>query len=201
MIAEDKIPADTITNFTETGEIDYRTVIYTKTPEVLKWDSDKKEWTWKYELDTFDKFFSGDFLPKFFDYAMVRYEDKIRVKFQSYTEEEKAEIGCAIDILSGSTIKGARFNTDFESSDVFLNNLAFRVQPLEEYYDNTHSYSQNGDSYTVGYDKDFYDGKLEYTANGYPPQSFSWKLSRSRSTSVVATALTIAGALIGSWAF
>jgi len=106
-----------------------------------------------------------------------------------------------VKILPGTTIKGAKFNSDPEISEVFLNNLAFRVQPFKEKYGSTHSYSNNGDVYTLGYDNDFYDGKVEYTANGYPSQSFQWKLSRSRSTSVVVTALTIAGALIGSCAF
>jgi len=50
-----------------------------------------------------------------------------------------------MDILPGTTIKGAKFNSDIDVSEAFLNNLAFRVQPFKEMYDTTHSYSQNGD--------------------------------------------------------
>jgi hypothetical protein len=75
-----------------------------------------------------------------------------------------------MDILAGSTITGAKFKNDEDSK--FMKWIALRLQPIVESYDAIHSYAQNGDTYTVGYDQDFYDGKLEYTANGYPPQSF-----------------------------
>lgn len=132
---------------------------------------------------------------------MVRYNDTISVKFKQAEADAAIKLGCSMDILTGSTIKGARFSTDPADESFFMNNLAFRLQPIKSYYDTTHSYSQNGDKYTVGYDNDFYDGKIEYTANGYSPQSVSWKLSRGQSTSVVVTGLAIAGALIGTWAF
>lgn len=134
---------------------------------------------------------------------MIRYNDTISVKlFQTDpTSEVEIKSGCSIDIMAGNTIKGAKAHIDLGESTFFMKNLGFRLQPIEEYYDTTHSYSQNGDLYSIGYDNDFYDGKIEYTANGYPAQSIEWKLSRASSTSVVATALTIAGVLIGTWAF
>lgn len=107
-------------------------------------------------------------MQKYFNISMIKYDDIIGVKFAQIDAEAVSSIGCAVDILAGSTIKAAKFYTDLESSDTFLSNLAFRLQPVQEFYDTTHSYSQNGDIYSVGYDNDFYDGTVEYTANGYP---------------------------------
>jgi len=99
---------------------------------------------------------------------MIKYKDTIGVKLANAPSDVVPVPGCAVDILDGSTIKGAKFFLDFEVDENMINNIAFRLQPLEEYYDTIHSYSQNGDIYSVGYDNDFYDGKIEYTANGYP---------------------------------
>lgn len=76
LVAEGKLPESALTN------LDVRSVIYTKFPDadVLTWDAENG-WQWVYKID-FAKFLSGDFLPKMFDYAMVKYEDKYRVKFQ-----------------------------------------------------------------------------------------------------------------------
>jgi len=100
---------------------------------------------------------------------MIKYKDTIGVKLANADSEVVPVSGCAVDILGGNTIKGAKFFLDFEVDTNIINNFALRLQPIEEYYDTIHSYSQNGDIYSVGYDSDFYDGKIEYTANGYPP--------------------------------
>ena len=109
----------------------------------------------------------GSYMQQFFNISMIKYKDTIGVKLANAPSDVVPTPGCAVDILDGSTIKGAKFFLD-ESEDNMINNIAFRLQPLEEYYDTTHSYSQNGDSISVGYDNDFYDGKMEYTADGYP---------------------------------
>lgn len=109
----------------------------------------------------------GSYMQQFFNVSMIKYKDTIGVKLANAPSDVVPVPGCAVDILDGSTIKGAKFFLD-EAKDNMINNIAFRLQPLEEYYDTIHSYSQNGDIYSVGYDNDFYDGKIEYTANGYP---------------------------------
>jgi hypothetical protein len=44
-----------------------------------------------------------------FDYSMIRTNDSIKVSFKIPDAEEVPKIGCSIDILAGSTIKGAKF--------------------------------------------------------------------------------------------
>ena len=102
---------------------------------------------------------------------MIKYEDYIEVLiFQPEKDEvENIKPGCSITILPGNTIKAAKFSFDPEAlSDQFMATISFRLQPFVERYDTVHKYAQNGDTYVLGYDNDFYDGKVEYTANGYP---------------------------------
>ena len=110
-------------------------------------------------------------MQKWFNVSMMKYDNFYSVKLQNVEAGDDAQPivpGCRVDIVDGNSIQGVKFFTN-PADGVFINSLQFRVKPIEEYYDTTHSYSQNGDIYSVGYDKDFYDGKVEYTANGYPP--------------------------------
>lgn len=97
-------------------------------------------------------------MQKYFNVSMIKYNDKISVKLFNAAEDVKVNIGCSVDIMKGTTIKSAKFNVDETDLSFFLKNIAFRVQPIKDYYDINHSYSQNGDKYSVGYDDDFYDG-------------------------------------------
>ena len=139
-------------------------------------------------------------MQKWFNVSSIKYDNVYSVKtFQVEADAEEEPVpGCKVDVLEGNSIQAVKFYSN--PTDVFVNSIQFRVKPLEEYYDQTRSYSQNGDVYEVGYDNDFYDGKIQYTANGYSPQSISWKLSRSYASSWVTNFAMMGVTLLGSYA-
>jgi len=142
---------------------------------------------------------TGGFMQKWFNVSSIKYDNVYSLKFFQVAAGEAEPVpGCKVDVLEGNSIQAVKFFSN--PTEILVNSLQFRVLPLVEYYDQTRSYSQNGDVYEVGYDNDFYDGKVQYTANGYSPQSFSWKLSRSFATSWVTSFAMMGVTLLGSYA-
>lgn len=56
---------------------------------------------------------------------MIKYDDVIAVKLEQAPSNTVLKSGCAVDILAGSTLKGAKLHT--EEGRTYLANLAFRV--------------------------------------------------------------------------
>ena len=54
---------------------------------------------------------------------MVKYNDTISVKFYQAAEDAEVKPGCSIEILPGSTIKGAKFNVDEAESAFYMNSI------------------------------------------------------------------------------
>lgn len=121
-------------------------------------------------IPTYSEFVGTNYLEKWWNVTAKRYPDELwmRLVDEDFGEgdQEEFKTGCSIDFLPDQTLQGVKFATQ---DDEYIKNIAFRVKPLEEYYDNESSYEQNGDVYSIGYDEDFKDMKFEYKANGYSP--------------------------------